>query len=79
MARIVACRSWCDAKKSTAMPAFWLAGNMMQQFWKTNATFRERLKHIDSKLIEDYIENPQMQIQAISNFLFRQSLTDIGR
>ncbi len=66
-------------QKNTAMPAFWLAGNMMQQFWKTNATFRERLKHIDSKLIEHYIENPQMQIQAISNFLFRQGLTDIGR
>jgi mono/diheme cytochrome c family protein len=60
-------------QKDTPMPAFWLAGNQMEQYMQTSAAFRAAVAGVDRETLERYTASPQLQIEAVRDYLFRMN------
>jgi len=58
-------------QKNTAMPSFWLGGNQMQQFLQTNPEFQAAVRELAPAVIQKYSDSPQLQIEAVRDYLFR--------
>ncbi len=58
-------------QKGTAMPGFWLSQNVMENFLQTNPAFQAAVSQVAPEIVKRYAASPQLQIEAVRNYLFR--------